>query len=269
MASLSEEMKNKRDVKRKAEVLIVDKDLGNFGLYKAILSAEYILECAYNVAMAKQLCSSRAFDVIVIDGTVGVDSFKELRAELKERYGDNIPELLVMEEPEHKAEIISYMCVGAKGYIPKPFSKDGMIEAIYELLQKRRKKETKHTITIIDTDLAGLKAMKRTLEKRYIVGIINDIEMAKDYVSKKTPDLVIMDVSAMGGKPCICEILAGKEGHSHILFMASSLDEDVISKCSNFNPEGILMKPFADEVLQQTVEKILLRQSYMDDFGKR
>lgn len=270
MASLSEKMKNKRDVKRKAEILIIDKDLGNFGLYKAILSVEYILECAFNVQMAKQLCAVRTFDLVVIDGDLGVENFRELCAELKKLYEKNMPELLVMEEPDLKEKIIQYMCSGAKGFIPKPFSKEGMTDIIYKVLHERRKNETKHHITIIDNDFAHLKSMKTMLDKRYKVDIINDVDVAKDYITKKDPDLVVMDVSILGGEHCICEIMQAKENaNNHVLFIADSPDADVIARCSTFNPEGILIKPLTDEVLQQTVEKILLRQSYVDDFGKR
>lgn len=270
MASLSEEMKNKRDIKRKAEVLIVDGDLGNFGLYKAILSLEYILECAYNIQMAKQLCSGRCFDVIIYDANLGIEGLEDLCKELNRIYIEKTPEILVMEDKENKESIISYLCLGAKSYIPKPFTKESMINAIYDVLQQRRKNETSQRVAIVDKDYNVLKSMKSALEKKYIVNIINDVDIARKYAYAKNPDLMVLDVSMISGDDHICDsILANERMKNRVLFTAESLDEDIIKRCVKFNPEGILMKPIPDSDLLQTVEKILLRQSYIDDFGSR
>ncbi len=270
MASLSEEMKNKRDIKRKAEVLIVDGDLGNFGLYKAILALEYILECAYNVNMAKQLCAGRHFDVIVYDAKMGIDGLTELSNEIKKTSNAKLPELLIMEEEDNKDSIISYLCKGAKGYIPKPFTKESMVNAIYDVLYNRRKRETSQSIVIVDEDFSVLKAMKSTLGSKYSVNIINDIDGAKQYILVKKPDLIILDVTFLKEDNCTCDsILANERMKNRVLFTAESLNEDIIRQCANCNPEGILMKPIPEMDLLQTVEKILLRQSYIDDFGSR
>ena len=267
MASLSEEMKNKRDVKRKAEILIVDKDFGNFGLYKAILSVEHILECAYNIDIATTLCKSRRFDIVIIDGDVGIESYKLFYNQLKKKYSDNIPIMLVIEDGNNKENIIHYLCAGAEGYISKPFTKENMTEVVREVIYSRRRKETKNTIAIVDNDFSQLKSMKNMLNKRYLVNILNDIDVARDFVAKKNPDLLIMDVDVLKQEE-ICETVTNECINSHILFLSREPDEEIIIKCSKFNPEGMLIKPFTEEVLTQTVEKILFRHSYMDDFGK-
>lgn len=269
MASLSEEMKNKRDIKRKAEILIVDKDFGNFGLYKAILSVEHILECAYNIDIAMELCKHRRFDIVIIEGDMGIENFKNVHEQLKGIYVENTPIMLVIADSNNKEEIIHYLCAGAEGYISKPFTKENMSEVVRTVLQARRKKETKNTVAIIDNDFAQLKSMKNMLDKRYSVNIINDVDVARDFVAKKKPNLVIMDVDVIKHTEMEkCDVIAKENADRHVLFLSKEPNEEIISKCSKFNPEGILIKPFAEEVFTQTVEKILFRHSYMDDFGK-
>ena len=88
-------------------------------------------------------------------------------------------------------------------------------------------------------------------------------------MAKKSVDLIIMDVDVLNEEDCICDIIMSNESRNeHILFMANQPDANVISRCSKFNPEGIVVKPFTEDVLKQTIEKILLRESYMEDFGK-
>ena len=53
MSCLTEEMKNKRDRKRKWSLLVVDGDLGNMGLYKSILATEYVMVHIFTLEDAK------------------------------------------------------------------------------------------------------------------------------------------------------------------------------------------------------------------------
>ena len=54
MASLSKEMRSKRDIKRTSSLLIVDKDMGNMGLYRSILSMEYETDYAFSLEEAQK-----------------------------------------------------------------------------------------------------------------------------------------------------------------------------------------------------------------------
>ena len=64
MASLSKEMRSKRDIKRMPSLLIVDSDVGNIGLYKSILSAEYEMDNVYDISAARNKLEEKKYKII-------------------------------------------------------------------------------------------------------------------------------------------------------------------------------------------------------------
>jgi len=130
-------MINKNEIRVKSSVLIIDSDLGNFGLYKAILSKEYDLECVNSLSTASDRCENKSFDVLLIDGTFNVDETEVFYKKLKAKYEKNTPILLVLEEKDNKDSIICYLAIGAREYIEKPFTKEGIINGISDTLKRK------------------------------------------------------------------------------------------------------------------------------------
>ena len=269
MASLSEQMKNKRDVRRRATVLIIDKDLGNFGLYKSILAMEYELECANSINMAMNMCRGRYFDVIVVDGGFSADVMGAFYSEVKSMHDEAEPIMLVLEEPSNKESIISYLCEGASDYIAKPFSKEGITNIIYEQIKKRRERSVRQNILIVDSDFELMTSMKNYLQPLYDVNIINCCEIAESFVDKCKPDLIICDISMFMEKAKSLCAVAKEQGMSRIpmLFMTDTPDGNIISECAKFNPEGFMVKPIEQDMLIKTLERIFLMESYTN-FGR-
>lgn len=268
MASLSEQMKNKRDVRRRSAVLIIDKDLGNYGLYKSILAMEYELECANSINLAMSLLRSRYFDVIIADGSFSPDVIGALYSEVCGLYEEEEPILLVLEEPHNKETIIDYLCEGARDYIVKPFSKEGITNILYEHLKKRRSRTVRQKVLIVDDDFKLLTEMKEYLEPMYDVNIINSREAAERFAERYTPDLVICDIAMFGDRvKSMCA--AGGLGHKRIpiLFMTDRADEETVRECASFEPEGFLVKPIESDMLIRTLERIFLMESYTN-FGR-
>ena len=262
MASLSDEMKNKRDVRRRSSILIIDKDLGNYGLYKSILAMEYELQCVNSIDAASGLCNGKLFDVIVIDSGLDIEDVENFYNEVVEKYKDENPIFLVLEEPSNKESIVNFLSIGMKDYIAKPFSKDGITNVIYEQLKKRREKEICHNVLIIDKDFETLREMKGCLEHKYKVNIVNSCDIAKSYIEHHKPNLIICDLSMLEQsvqETCTEDI--------PILFMTKTPDAEMISKCAKFNPEGFLIKPIESDMLIKTLERIFLKESYTH-FGR-
>lgn len=269
MASLSEQMKNKRDVRRRSTVLIIDKDLGNYGLYKSILAMEYELECANSINLAMNLCRSRYFDVIIVDGGFSPDVMGAFYSEVTGLHEEEEPILLVLEEPDNKESIISYLCEGAIDYIPKPFSKEGITNILYEHLKKRRSRTVRQNVLIVDKDFKLMTEMKGYLEPLYDVNIINCCEVAESFVRKRKPDLIICDIAMFREK--VKDICAAREADSDkqipMLFMTDTPDEETVRECAKFEPEGFLVKPIEPDMLIKTLERIFLMESYTN-FGR-
>lgn len=273
MASLSDDMKVKRDIKRRATVLIVDEDLGNYGLYKSILTMEYELECTNSISKAKIMCEEKHYDAILVDGVLDVEEVDRFYGEVREKYKNEEPILLVIEEPQNKESIIAYLGIGAKEYIAKPFTKDGITNTIYEQIKKRREKSIRKSILIADDDYEQLRELKGYLRDKYNVTCVNSHELAKQYMMNHMPNLVLCDTKIF--EMCIddlCRCVDGGEEERTtdednkcaipILITAKTPDEDTIRKCTKYKTEGIILKPIDKEKLLKTLERIFLVKSY-------
>lgn len=136
MTDLPDKIKHEMNVRIKPLIIIIDRDLGNYGLYKSILASEYDLLCVNSIEMAAKQCGDKKLAAIVIDGCFDVDEADSFYKTVKEQYREEKPILLVIEEPSNKDSIISYLCIGAKEYIPKPFTKEGITGTIRDQLKK-------------------------------------------------------------------------------------------------------------------------------------
>ena len=209
MASLSDNMKSKRDVKRKSSVLIVDKDLGNFGLYKSILSVEYDLDCINSLYMAANMCASKLYDIIIVDGQFDIDATDIFYKNVKSRYKNDSPILLVLEEKSNKESIIGYLCIGAREYIEKPFTKENITNTLYEQLKKRREYNIRKSVLIVDEDYEVLKELKGYLRDNYNISIVGSYELARQFMISRLPDLIICDIKIFErylDDACYCDI---------------------------------------------------------------
>lgn len=275
MASLSDEMKYKRDVKRKASVLIIDKDLGNFGLYKSILSVEYDLDCINTLSMAANMCTSKIFDIIIVDGQFDIEEADSFYKNVKSRYKQNSPLLLVLEEKSNKESIIGYLGIGAREYIEKPFTKEGITNVLYEQLKKRREHSIRKSVLIVDEDYELLKELKGYLKDNYNVSIVSSYELARKFMTMRLPDLIICEIKIFEmciDDACRCaneeleKLDLGRQDKNKwimpVLVTMDNSDGEIIIKCAKYKPEGFLMKPIEKDKLQKTLERIFLVESY-------
>ena len=290
MASLSDNMKSKRDVKRKSSVLIIDKDLGNFGLYKSILSVEYDLDCINSLYMAANMCSSKLYDIIIVDGQFDIDATDIFYKNVKSRYKNDAPILLVLEEKSNKESIIGYLSIGAREYIEKPFTKENITNTLYEQLKKRREYNIRKSVLIVDEDYELLKELKGNLKDNYNVSIVGSYELARQFMISRLPDLIICEINIFEkyideAFHCDGKELEQSEGVEFesgefesgkldsgrqdkvklslpVLVTMNSPDGELIAKCAKYKPEGFLMKPVEKDMLQKALERIFLMESY-------
>ena len=278
MASMSEEMRTKRDVKRKASVLVVDKDLGNMGLYKAMLSAEYEIDCINNISVAMELFKSKNHNAVVLDEKLGQDEiikflkWRDENADLKEGNMDGI--CLVLTEGTDRDKMVLYGCYGVVDFIPKPFTKEGMSEKLYSTIRGKRHNDNRKKVLVIDDDIETLKTIKGYLGDKYDVVITNCAKYGHGCLMNNKTDLLIADVRMpeMSGVD-VCTLAKQKQekkyGDVPVLFMTDMPDADVINKCAEFKPEGFLVKPLEKEMLLSALDRIFIMESYMTKTGRK
>lgn len=272
MSSLSEEMKNKRDIKRKSAVLVVDGDLGNYGLYMSILSMEYEVDCVDKTLQAVRMCEGKSYDAIVADITLGVENIAELFRHAAEKFGRGKTVFLVMAEPDDGDGIVRCLCHGAWGYIPKPFTKEGLSGTLYKMLKEKRAKEVRQSVLIVDNDIDSLCTMKDYLKDKYTVNIVNSCGDVTGFVHANSTGLIIgnikvPEIECVDMEAHINEIM--EHGSIPVLFMTDTPDADSVAKCAKFHPEGFLIKPIDKETLLNTLDRIFLLESYVGSVDGR
>ena len=263
MASLSKEMRSKRDIKRTSSLLIVDKDIGNVGLYKSILSMEYETEYVFSLEEAHTKINEKQYDAIILDDDFNEDAISSFLDEAKEK--DNEQVVCLITDKANNEFLISALCKGVCRIIPKPFTRDGLSNAIYEALKEKRQMFVKKHILIVDNDLDNLKHMKKELQESYNVTIMNCWHTSLSFIKKFRPDLIIAEAymaEEVGSQ--VCDELIKKKDDSGIslLFMTDDPNEECVLRCAEFKPEGFLVKPIELEQLLADIERIFLVETY-------
>lgn len=263
MASLSKEMRSKREIKRTSSLLIVDKDMGNVGLYKSILSMEYETEYVFSLEEAHTKINEKQYDAIILDDDFNEGDISSFLDDAKEK--DNSQVVCLITDKANSEFLVGALCKGVCRVIPKPFTRDGLSNAIYEALKEKRQMFVKKHILIVDNDLDNLKRMKNELQESYNVTIMNCCHTGLSFIQKFRPDLIIADASmAESAGVEMCERLEKKKQDSGIslLFMTDEPNEECVLRCAKFKPEGFLVKPIEMEQLLADIERIFLVETY-------
>ncbi len=119
--------------------------------------------------------------------------------------------------------------------------------------------DQKH-ILIVDDDVNMLKLLRMFLQDTYKVSVVDSGKLALDFVTKHTPDLILLDyMMPLFDGPHVMEILRKREETRHvpILFLTSVSERDKILKCLALNPQGYLIKPISQEELKARVAEVL------------
>ena len=136
MSYLTEEMKNKRERKRKSSLLIVDSDLGNMGLYKSILSIEYDLENVFKLEDAVSKLDEGEYDAIILDDAFDNEKLIEFIQAINKKNKQQL--ICLITEKSNSDLAIRCICKGVNRIIEKPFTRDGISNGIYDELKAVR-----------------------------------------------------------------------------------------------------------------------------------
>ncbi len=263
MASLSKEMRDKRDIKRTPSLLIIDKDMGNMGLYKSILANEYEMDNVFDMENAEARLEQKEYDAIILDDDFPENDLLSFIVKVKEK--DRSQVICLITDKGYDVFVMTALCRGLNGLINKPFTRDGISNVLYEELKKKREMYVKKHILIVDEDIDNLKNMKAQLENDYFVTTMNCCEMGRKFIQKHSPNLVIADASlAQSSNVEMCEQLEKNKNEKGVslLFMTDNPNEECVTRCAQFKPEGFIVKPIPMEQLLSHVERIFLVDTY-------
>ncbi|MBR2764840.1 MAG: response regulator [Blautia sp.] len=126
----------------------------------------------------------------------------------------------------------------------------------------------KHTILVVDDNRTNLQIIREVLEAEYTLMLAISGEMALKFLTKKKPDLILLDLMmpGMSGKETFFRIRETPENQSiPVIFLTANQDEDVEVECLNMGASDFITKPIVPEILKRRIGKTI----ELEDLHKR
>lgn len=118
----------------------------------------------------------------------------------------------------------------------------------------------KKHILIVDDDPNVLKMLRYYLQDNYKVTVISSGRTAVDFLSKYTPDLILLDylMPEYNGAAVLKDIQSRDETKGiPVFFLTGQTDTDIIRECLTLRPAGYIVKPVAKDALLAKMREAL------------
>lgn len=119
--------------------------------------------------------------------------------------------------------------------------------------------DRKH-ILIVDDDPTELKTLRYYLQESYKVTLISSGRTAVDFLTKYTPDLILLDylMPVHNGAAVLKDIQSRVETKNiPVFFLTGQTDVDTIRECLALHPAGYIVKPVAKTALLDKMKEVL------------
>lgn len=119
--------------------------------------------------------------------------------------------------------------------------------------------DRKH-ILIVDDDPRELKMLRYFLQDHYRLTVINSGKVALEFLSKYTPDLILLDylMPECNGAAVLKGIQSRDETKNiPVYFLTGQTDSDTIRECLALRPAGYIVKPVAKDALLAKMKEAL------------
>lgn len=124
--------------------------------------------------------------------------------------------------------------------------------------EKGRNQKLYH-ILAVDDMVSSLHQIKEILESRYKVSLVKSGQQALEFLKKKKPDLILMDV-AMPNKSGIETVKEIKERFPEqipVMFVSALHDIQTVLECRNIQAADYILKPFEPSYLKERIRIVL------------
>ena len=142
----------------------------------------------------------------------------------------------------------------------KPVSKDALIEAVTEALEKTSIRGEKKTVLAIDDDMSYLKQLNNFLKDDYHFIMINSARLAANYLTNHVPDVILLDyqMPLYNGVTLMKLIQQNSCQRVPIIILSGALNQEALKEIYLHNPFAILTKPVSQEVLLDNIQQAIL-----------
>ncbi len=115
-------------------------------------------------------------------------------------------------------------------------------------------------ILLVEDNLSIAEGLKFSFEKNnYKFAYVENIKQAKEYLERKKPDLIILDVTLPDGNGFNLYKTYIKDKKIPTIFLTAKDDENDIVKGLEIGAEDYITKPFSTKELLVRVNKVILR----------
>lgn len=247
-----------------AEVLIIDDDIQDLEIMKTYLEGPFHVAGVVSGKLALDYVRQHPVDIILLDVDMpmmdGFETFEELK---KMEECINVPIILVTGRRD-KDTILNSGIMGVDGFLAKPVSKEVLVQKVNEFYQKKKSKENRKTVLMIDDDMNYLKQVNTMLQDSYNIVIINSAKLALSYLTKHIPDVILMDyqMPLYNGASLMNIIQKNTRGIKvPVIVLSGALNREILQECYQYNPAAILAKPASRKDLIKNIEDALKQQS--------
>lgn len=231
-------------------------------LYECLEEDFQIQLCSHELDMIQGVMRIVKPELVVVN-QIGQEKVDMEFLEWIKRNYPQIPTLIITVREEWK----KYESVCAMEQFDKmfrPVTKQELLVKCYDMLQMEveieMEQEEQKKIMIVDDNPLLLRNMKSILEDTYKVIISTSGEQALKFVSKKRPDLILLDyeMPEMDGKETY-EILKKDDETKDIpvIFLTAMADKEHIYAALETKPAGYILKPPNRERLLNSIEEAL------------
>ena len=150
--------------------------------------------------------------------------------------------------------------LGCTDYILKPVKKDEALDKLSKVLDKENIRKERKNILVVDDDKEYLKILSTYLQNDYYVSVVNSGRLAMEYLSKHSPDLILLDYQMpLHNGPSVLNMIRGREESKNIpvIFLTGIADKDTVLECMSMRPAGYMVKPVVKRDLLQRIKEIL------------
>ena len=259
-------MKASQNEKKRKKIICVDDVRYSLVSVKSRIGEFHDVYPAESAAKLFEYLENIEPDLILLDVNMpdvnGYEIIKYLKAD--KRY-THIP-VIFLSGKSDRDSVVRGLTLGAVDYVIKPFNIPKLIGIIEHHLNPDKEKESaenetitnKTSILIVDDVSSMLRAMQYALRDRYDVSVLSRSEDVLDFLSNKTPELIILDylMPVLSGFDLI-PIIRNMPEHQDtaIIIITTEGTSEHVSEAISLGASDFIVKPFTPNELNSKVAK--------------
>lgn len=240
-------------------ILVIDDDMQTLETMRMYLQDIARVHTVNGGRQALEYLHQFKVDIILLDVEMPImDGYSTLEQLRKLEQCINVSVILVTGRQD-KSTIFNFGIMGVDGYLLKPVNKDLLINKVNEIWDAKTNTKDKSTVLMIDDDMSYLKQLNYILQDTYNVVMINSAKLALNYLSKHTPDVILLDyqMPLYNGANLMNMLQKYNKDTIPVIILSGTLNRKALEECYPYNPFAYLAKPVSKEVLIDNIENAL------------